>query len=525
MESLAARIILLWGWRRACAAFAAGALSVLAQPPFDFFPVCFVSYPVLVWLLDGATPERGSGLLRRLGASFGVGWWFGFGAFLAGLWWIGNALLVEAAAFAWALPLAVVGIPALLAVFYGVGTAVSRLVWSDGIARLAALAFGLGLAEWLRSFVLTGFPWNAAGQAAMPVPLLMQSVSVVGVQGMNALAVFVFALPALLAQRRHRIAGLAAGLALVAAHVGFGVVRLQQAPAAEGRALSVRIVQPAVEQQGKWDPAQRERIVADLLEFSARPPAAGRSRPDLIVWPETALPFLLTDRPDALSAIGAMLGDGQKLLLGAVRSEGDAGRALYYNSVIAVDDVGQIVDAADKVHLVPFGEYLPFGDLLSRLGLTTVAETVGGFSAGSSRRTIEVGSGIAALPLICYEIIFPGAASSPPADLIVNVTNDAWFGRTPGPYQHFRQAQIRAVESGLPLIRAANNGISAVVDERGRVVDALDLDERGTLDVSLTVPPRAGAASAWTWLNGFLILLFFATIACGVSVGQRLRSV
>src|SRR6185312_2591105 len=251
MERLAGRIILLWGWRRALTAFLAGALAVLSQAPFDFFAVCFVSFPVLVWLLDGATSAP-AGPMRRLMPAFVTGWWFGFGYFLAGLWWIGGAVLVEADSFAWALPLAVVGIPALLALFYGLACAVARLLWSDGIGRIAALAFGFGLAEWLRTFLFTGFPWNAIGYAAMPIPLLMQSVSVVGMIGMNALAVFVFAMPALLAAQRHLRLGMALATLLAAAHVAFGHVRLNAPVETKGENLSVRIVQPSIDLSEKW---------------------------------------------------------------------------------------------------------------------------------------------------------------------------------------------------------------------------------------------------------------------------------
>ncbi|RUX13781.1 apolipoprotein N-acyltransferase, partial [Mesorhizobium sp. M2A.F.Ca.ET.037.01.1.1] len=259
MQRFAGRIILLWGWRRALVAFAAGALAVLAQAPYDFFAVCFVSFPVLVWLLDGATGEASDGWFRRLRPAFATGWWFGFGYFLAGLWWIGQALLVEADSFAWALPFAVVGIPFALAFFYGFATVVARLFWSSDIGRIAALAFGFSLAEWLRDFLFTGFPWNAVGYTAMPVPLLMQSVSVTGMIGMNALAVFVFSLPALVAARRHLRLGLALFVILVAGHVGFGYARLA-APVEPARSIDVRIVQPSVDLSEKWDASVRDRI-------------------------------------------------------------------------------------------------------------------------------------------------------------------------------------------------------------------------------------------------------------------------
>ena len=526
MERLAGRIILLWGWRRALAAFAAGALAVLAQAPYDFFAVCFVSFPVLVWLIDGATAEPSAGWLGRLRPVFAVGWWFGFGYFLAGLWWIGGALLVEADDFAWALPLAVVGIPLMLAFFYGFACAVARLMWSSNIGRVAALAFGFALAEWLRGFLFTGFPWNAVGYGAMPVPLLMQSVSVLGMNGMNVLTVFVFAVPALLAGRRHVRFGFALAVLLAALHVGFGYVRLTAPPPA-GRTLDVRIVQPSVDLAEKWDATVRDRIFATMLALSSQPPQAGHAKPQLIVWPETSVPFLFTERPQALTAIGDMLADGQMLVAGAVREEGAAGQAadsLYYNSVVAIDDRGEIVDAVDKVHLVPFGEYMPFAGLLRRLGIEQFVAGPMTFSAGNERHAITVPGGIRALPFICYEVIFPDLVSVDAAssELIVNLTNDAWFGDTPGPYQHFRQAQVRAVENGLPLIRAANNGISAVVDSRGRTLDALAIDARGAMDVSVPVVGQDVVSVRQRRINGFVVMFLFALAAVLFNVRRRL---
>lgn len=527
MERQAGRIILLWGWRRALVAFLAGALAVLAQAPYDFFAVCFVSFPLLVWLLDGATGEASDGFLRRLRPAFAVGWWFGFGYFLAGLWWVGSALLVEADSFAWALPFAVVGIPLALAFFYGFAAVVARLLWSNDIGRIAALAFGFALAEWLRGFLFTGFPWNAVGYAAMPMPLLMQSVSVTGMVGMNALAVFVFALPALLAARQHLRLGAALLVVLVAAHAGFGYIRLAAPERPAAHTLDARIVQPAVDLTEKWDASVRDRIFATMMGLSAKAPEPDHNRPQLILWPETSVPFLFTERPDALPAIGEMLGDGQMLVAGVVREEGgSAARSRYYNSVVAIDDRGEIVDAVDKVHLVPFGEYLPFADLLGRFGLEQLVAGPMTFAAGNERHPITLPGGIRALPFICYEVIFSDlvAVDATSAELIVNVTNDAWFGDTPGPYQHFRQAQIRAVENGVPLLRAANNGISAVVDPRGRIVDALAIDARGAIDVRVPISNQAIVSSSQRRINGMLIMFLLAVAACILNVRQRLRA-
>lgn len=231
IERLAGKIILSSGWRRALAAFLSGAFATLTQPPFDIFVAGFISFPILVWLIDGAIANANAGPVRRLLPAAMVGWWFGFGYFVSGLWWIGTALLVDADQFAWALPLAVLGLPAFLALFYALAAMVARIFWSDGLGRIVALAFGFALAEWLRLFLFTGFPWNAIGYAIMPTPLLMQSVAVLGLTGMSALAVFVFAAPALLIGGRFAKTGIAFALILVAAHIGFGAWTLSQAPA------------------------------------------------------------------------------------------------------------------------------------------------------------------------------------------------------------------------------------------------------------------------------------------------------
>jgi apolipoprotein N-acyltransferase len=526
MERLAGKIILLGGWRRSSLAFIAGAFAVLAQAPFDFFAACLVSFPVLVWLLDGAAGEPGGGALRRLGPAFNVGWWFGFGYFVAGLWWIGNAVLVDGEGFEWALPFAVVALPALLALFYGFAAVLARLFWTDDIGRIAGMAFAFGVAEWLRSILFTGFPWNAIGYAVMPVPLLMQSVSMTGLFGMSALAAFVFSMPALFAGRRHRAIGIILVLVLVAADLAYGYFCLSMPGSSPAKSLRVRIVQPAIDQSEKWDKTVRDRIFNHLIDLTRSPQAKGARKPELIVWPETAVPFLFTERPDALAKLGEVLDKGQLLLTGAVRVEGGTGDAArFYNSVLAIDDSGEITDAVDKLHLVPFGEYVPFQGLLGRFGIGKLVELPGQFAAGTARHTIKLPDGAAALPFICYEIIFPdeGDKEARGADLIVNVTNDAWFGNTPGPYQHFRQAEIRAVELGLPLIRAANNGVSAVVDAHGRVLDALAINAVGALDATLKLErgrnPHVGTPST----NGFLTIILFALAAAAMKLTGRRR--
>jgi apolipoprotein N-acyltransferase len=523
LAGFAGRLMLLWGWRRALTAFLSGAVGALAQAPFDFFAAAFLAFPVLVFLLDGAAGDAAKGRLGRLRPFFVVGWWFGFGYFVANLWWIGNAMLVDIEKYAWAMPIAVLILPAGLAVFYGLAAALVRPFWNEGIGRIAALAAAFAILEWLRGNVLSGFPWNAVGYAAMPVPMLMQSVTVVGMVGINALAAFAFALPAILAAKRGRLLAVALLVLLAGLHAGYGLLRLSTPPAADAPQLSVRLVQPAVNQAEKWNPERRDGIFRKLLDMSAAAPAGG-GRPDLILWPETSVPFLFQQRPDALAAIDTMLQPGQVLLVGAVRMEGESPAdpaVRFYNSVVAINDGGEIFGASDKRFLVPLGEFVPFADLLARFGITKLVDLPGGFTPGTKRSAIEVRPGISAVPFICYEVIFPGVTRDAGADLLVNVTNDAWFGNSPGPYQHLRHAQLRAVEAGRPMLRAANNGISAVVDAHGRILDALALDAVGTLDLTLRVETAEGPVPGDPQLYGWAVVAGLALVGLAGRLRRR----
>jgi apolipoprotein N-acyltransferase len=308
-----------------------------------------------------------------------------------------------------------------------------------------------------------------------------------------------------------------------ALHAGFGLARATLLPPADGSEIAVRLVQPAVNQGEKWDPERRDAIFRRYLEMSSAPPAAGVRPPELIVWPETSVPFLFQQRPDALAAIDQMLGAGQVLLAGAVRMEGESPAdpaARFYNSVVAIDEAGLIFGAADKQFLVPLGEFVPFADLLARFGITKLVELPGGFTPGTSRPAIAVARGVQAVPYICYEVIFPGVAVDAPGNLLVNVTNDAWFGNSPGPYQHLRHAQLRAVEAGRPMLRAANSGITAVIDARGRILDALALDAQGVLDIQLKVETYAPLLPVGPATVGWSVV---ALMAIGALAGRARR--
>lgn len=519
LEGIASRFIVLWGWRRLLVAAAAGAVSALALPPYDLFPLLFLSFPVLVWLLDGTAA---TGRRKRLSAALaaaGVGWAFGFGYFLAGLYWVGAAFLVEADIFGWMMPFAVVALPAGLALTTAAGMALARMMWSAGPRRIAALAVGLTVAEFARGHILTGFGWNTFGYALTATPVLMQSAAIIGIYGLTFLAIVIFASPAALCgsgTRNARAAAPVLGAALLIALVGFGAFRLSGAETATVENFKLRIVQPSIRQDTKWLPENRSAIFTSYLELSdtaTAPEAMGIGDVDLVVWPESALPFVFEYEPEALPAIAALLPPRTTLVTGMQRLEVDEAAPSGYrvfNSVMVIDHTGEIRDVYDKVRLVPFGEFLPFQGVLEALGLQQLTRVAGGFTAGSERHAMQAGSSPRFQPLICYESIFTGAVvdSDDRPDFILNVTNDGWFGDSPGPWQHLRKAQLRAVEEGLPLVRAANTGVSASIDPYGQIRQSLDLGVRAVIDTELPRPLSSTVFAQWThWpLTGLLVV-------------------
>jgi apolipoprotein N-acyltransferase len=254
-------------------------------------------------------------------------------------------------------------------------------------------------------------------------------------------------------------------------------------------------MQPNLQQDDKFNYSAKSEVMSRYLRLSDRatnPQSNGVHDVTHLIWPEAAFPFFLTREPDAMAQIATLLKPSTELITGAVRAASDANprNPRAYNSIYVIDPDGSIRGIYDKVHLVPFGEYLPFQRLLERVGLMQLTKVVGGFVSGDRRHAMDVLGAPKMLPLICYEAIFPGDAV-PPGERpgwMVNVTNDGWFGLSSGPYQHFQQARVLAVAEGLPLVRAANTGISAVVDPVGRIVDALPLGIEGVLDARLPTP-------------------------------------
>ncbi len=474
-------------------ALAAGLVAALGLAPLYFLPALWIALPALVLVLDAAPSRR---------AAARAGWLFGTGYFLGGLWWIGDAFFVDGGWLLAVMPVAVIGLAAGLGLFFGLGTLIARLLWSPGPARILALVAGFGVSEALRGRVLTGFPWNGFGQMMAGTPLLMQPAALVGAEGLGLVVGLAGALPAAFLGTDRRGARLlaAALVALVAGCLGYGALRLAGPGPEPVPGLVLRLVQPSVPQETKWQLASRDAIFDSLVALSSGPVTT--ADPDarlLVIWPESSVPFLLQDAPVAREVVADALPANAALLAGAVRrgmTPEEEGR--YFNALLYMDRRGTLSNVYDKLHLVPFGEYVPFEDLLSRIGIDPLAVLPGGFSAGSGARRLVVPGVPEGIPLICYEAIFPGVGSDAflarpgpaagRAGWILNVTNDAWFGRTPGPVQHFAQARLRAVEEGVPLVRVGNTGVTAVVDGFGRIEASLPLGVVGRLDATLPEP-------------------------------------
>ncbi len=530
MSGFALKFMVLWGWRRVLVSAIAGLVAALAAPPIYLLPALALGLTVLVWILDGVH-DASDTRKRAILTGFSAGWAFGFGYFAPNLYWVSEAFYVEADVFAWMAPIVVILFPLALGIFHGVAAAAAILLWSSGLGRILALAICLAAAEWLRGNIFTGFPWAVIGYATGALDGLEQLAAYVGLYGLTALIVFLCAAPALLAdpgdEENADLAarGIRLGVILVLGGVlwGAGSFRLSGAVTELHDDLNLRIVQPNIPQARKWDPRYRRENFDTLLQLSdmdATPGVEGVKDVSAVIWPESAVPFLLEANPAARAKIGEILPDDVVLMTGALRLAaprlGPGRRPAMRNSMVALDGSGQTVASYDKFHLVPFGEYLPWASVLEPLGLRKVVPVPAGFVPGPGPAALKAGKLPPASVLICYEVIFPGAVIAPGGrpDWLLNLTNDAWFGRSIGPRQHLAQARMRSIEEGLPLVRAANTGISSVVDAYGRTLKALPLNGRGVLDSKLPKPiaptfySRYGDAAFFFILGTALLIVF-----------------
>jgi apolipoprotein N-acyltransferase len=511
MEMLAG----LAGWRRVAVAMLLGVVAALSLPPLDLWPLLFVATPCITILLQKIAT-------RDLRSSFVLGWSFGFGYFLFAFHWIGFAFLVDSKDYLWMMPFAVGGLSAAMAIYWGLAFVCINLSGCKRLPLVMMFAAAIGVAELLRGALFTGFPWAAPGLASDGMGPVAQTASIWGMTGLTVLVLLwagswpvIFNRSAL---RLHRCVA-AFLVASLAFSFAWGSHRLRNAVESKVSSVNIRVVQPNISQDDKWRSDNVRGIFDQLLEMSARPSTNGQPI-SLIVWPESAVPFLIDESDGGRAEVAGLLGKGRVLITGALRREknknGVESDDLVFNSVLAFDGEGNVTAQYDKWRLVPGGEFLPFEWLLNPLGFRKVVTVPGSFQAGSGPVTHDIEGAPPVGFSICYEAIFPDSfvdASKRPRWL-VNVTNDGWFGNSTGPYQHLAQARLRAIEQGLPMVRAANTGISAIIDSYGRYVLRLSVGKEGILDANLPqeLPVTFFATFGKNAVFSMLLLLFIGSI-------------
>lgn len=482
-----------------------GALAAAGQAPLGYW---WLTLPALaaVTVLVASRPTAGGAALAA--------WAAGTGYFGATMFWIVEPFMVDAATDGWMAPFALVFMAGGMALFWALAGAAAAL----GQGRPArALGFALGLAatDLLRGYVLTGFPWALVGHVWIGTPV-MQAAAWAGPVGLTLLTTLAAAAPSLASGRRMRFAATLAATATIAALWLAGAARLAQPLPGPADPVRVRLVQPNATQALKWRADKWDEFVARQFALTAEPAAQPL---DLVVWPETAVPWLLERSGSLLPDIAAAAG-GVPVAIGIQRAEGLS----YYNSLVFAGADGTVGHIYDKWHLVPFGEYVPFGDRLAGFGIAAFAAQSGyGYSAGAGPAVVDLGRAGKVLPLICYEAVFPqDLRTETRPDWILQVTNDGWFGDLAGPYQHLAQARLRAVEQGLPLLRTANTGVSAVIDARGRVLQSLPLNAAGRIDAAVpaALPPTLYSRTG-DWPA--TILLAAGLLALAIAARRRRR--
>ncbi len=505
---LAHRIAGLRGWRVHLLAVLAGAFGVLGQAPFHIWPASLLSLVVLVWLLDGAFATQ-----RPIRAGAARAFSFAFGQFYAGLYWIGAAFISRGPEYIPLMPIALTLLMAGLALIWALAGAFALRFWSLDQRRIAVLALSLFAAEWVRGNFFTGFPWNLPGMVWAPGASVSQSASLFGVWGLSLLTLFAFAAPAALVGRdrfwwQRALPTVFALLCFVGLFVA-GHNRLSMAVTKAQPGVRLRVVQSVIDQREKWKPENRNAVLAHYLDISTKEPLDGVTH---VIWPEGALPTLLLEDGPALDAIADTFRDGPVLITGLTRRElAMSGETLYRNSLIALsfaDGQPRVETVYDKHHLVPFGEYMPLSDLFARIGIKGLINYDDGFTPGPAPSSMQIDNLPVFSPQICYEIAYSGFTprdEGRPA-WVLNISNDAWFGPTTGPYQHLDHARYRAIEEGLPVVRSASSGIAGVIDPYGRMVLRMRRDADRAMDAAL---PRPLPATPFK-RHGTVLLLFLA---------------
>ncbi len=462
------------GWRHALLMFVCGGFSALAFAPFHAWPLLVIGLSTL--FLSLYVCQNKWQALRR-------GWSWGFGFFIVGMYWICVSMLTDVERFAWMIPFCLLGLNGGLALFFGLAAMIFSALKRPHSLHYNLLIFTLCIfaAEMARSLVFTGLPWNLMGYSWGAHDVSVQIVSVTGIYILTLFTIFMASAPALLLSHvpMRVLPSIVAALLLAGALI-FGVQRLETAEHSESD-VRLRLVQASIPQHLKWNQSFRPQ---ELQVHKALSLAEGYEDIDVFIWPETAYPYSISKAEQSIAGVDGLLNDSQMLITGAVTVEqGYQPPKLYNSLVVAKGADAAIREIYDKQHLVPFGEFVPLRNVLP---VTKITSGSVDFSSGNEQSLVDSAGLPAFVPLICYEAIFPAYSNTQnQAKWLLNISNDGWFGLTSGPYQHLQAARFRAIEQGAPMIRSANNGISAVFDGYGRMIASLGLNEEAILDVNL----------------------------------------
>lgn len=505
-----------------------GALTSLALPPAFLVPFIFITFPILYIYTEYS---------RSAKDAFFVGWWFGFGYWLIGIYWVAFSILTEADKFWWLVPFAVIGLPMMLAVYTGIATVVTYLVPRQRWQKILVLAVMWVLSEMLRSYVIAfytlyGFPWNYIGYVWNVTNYTMQLGSVIGIFGLSLLTMIIALLPALAVTIKEEKGEyiisymgiykvMAVILTIIIIHSGFGVYRIHTTRLTMFEDMNIRLVQPNQTEHHKWHPVKKRAVVRKHIEMSQAP---GAEKMQAIIWSESSVPYAIEENKEVMDEIKKAIPEGGILLTGAMRGERDESGEYknIYSTLHAIDNEGGIRGVYDKYRLVAFGEYIPFRWMLP------IDSIVGGtdFSKGPGPQTMITNRILPFSPLICYDAIFPQSVvnKGKQADWMLNITNDAWFEKrlqltkdttlqlSTGPYQHFQMVRMRAVEQGISIVRVANTGITANITPLGQVVGSIPLGKEGILDTNLIAPLATKTIYSRTGDTLLLLLMYI----CGL---------
>jgi apolipoprotein N-acyltransferase len=495
----------LTSWRRNAASFFLGVLATLTLAPFFLFPLIIPAYGGLLWLVQAAPTRR---------RAFLDGWWWGWGFYMSGLYWFCIALLTDAEKFAWLIPFALFGLTAVIALYSAAACWLMKATRVRGLGGIFVFSVLWTVVEFARGHWFSGFPWNLAGYSFAFSDSALQMASLLGAYGLTWLTVLLGASVTGLGEKGGKLFALVVW-GVFALGVLWGAWRLGQAQTEYVEGVKLRIVQANIAQPHKWDPKRQMQGLQEHVRLTQSP---GLNSITHVIWPETAVPYALKPDTSLTRMLGSAVPEGTILITGALRAQRADDKLQLWNSMVALNHAGAVVGSYDKVKLVPFGEFLPFRSLLPAAWLTPVGDI--DFSSGPRGQVLDWPGLPPVMPLICYEAIFPGwvAHADKAPDWQLNLTNDAWFGLSSGPHQHFTMARMRAAEEGVPLVRAANTGISAIIDGYGRVLSELELGTQGVLDSKL--PKRQNAYTVYAKYNT-VIVLFLLGMAGAIIIRQR----